>query len=32
MSDPLDPALWAELYDLILGWVQAEVFTLDSLI
>jgi small-conductance mechanosensitive channel len=32
MSDLLDPALWAELYDLILGWVQAEVFTLDSLI
>ena len=32
MSDPLNPALWGELYNLILSWVQAEVLTLDSLV
>ena len=32
MNDPLDPALWGELYNLILSWVQAEVLTLDSLV
>lgn len=32
MSDPLDPALWGELYNLILNWVQAEVLTLASLV
>lgn len=32
MSDPLNPALWGELYNLILSWVQAEVLTLASLV
>ena len=32
MTDPLDPALWRELYGLILSWFQSEVLTLDSLI
>ncbi len=32
MNDPFNPALWAELYALVLAWFQAEVLTLDSLI
>lgn len=32
MGDPLDPALWADLYALLLNWVQTDVLNLNSVI